>query len=162
MHITSTELTAGSLVVAIVAIIASVVSTRFAATSQRQLAREQFLIEQRTKTYVDLLAATAGKREGPIDNALYRMEGELTARIEAFASTEAYKAWTNFILASVRYEGSLRDDNEAKPAEYFPIWEHVKDELISQIRKDLGTPGPFTLSECSALTRKLSTDANDR
>ena len=66
MHITSTELTLGSLIVAIVAIfsLASVLSTRFAVSSQPQLAREQFLIEQRTKTYVDLLAATAGKREG--------------------------------------------------------------------------------------------------
>ncbi len=147
MHITSTELTLGPLVVAIVAIIATVLSTRFAASSQRQLAGEQFLIEQRTKTYVDLLAATAGKREGSIDNALYRMEGELTARIEAFASADAYKAWTNFILASVRYERSLHGDYEAKPAEYFPVWERVKDELVNQIRKDLGTPGPFTLSE---------------
>jgi hypothetical protein len=147
VHITSTELTIGSLVVAIVAIIASVVSTRFTVSGQRQLVREQFLIEQRTKTYVDLLSATGGKREGSIDSALYRMEGELTARIEAFASAEVYKAWTNFILASVRYEGSLHGDYEAKPAEYFPVWERVKDELVSQIRKDLGTPGPFTLSE---------------
>jgi hypothetical protein len=147
VHITSTELTLGSLVVAIVAIIASVFSTRLTATSQRQLAREQFLIEQRTKMYVDLLAATAGKREGPIDSALYKMEGELTARIDAFASAQAYKAWTNFVLASVQYERSLHGDYEVKPIEYFPVWERTKDELVNQIRKDLGTPGPFTLSE---------------
>jgi hypothetical protein len=147
VHITGAELTLGSLVVAIVAIIAGVLSSRFAASSQRQMAREQFLIEQRTKTYVDLLAATAGKREGSIDNALYRMGGELTARIEAFASAEAYKAWTNFIHASVRYERSLHGDYEVKPAEYFPVWEHTTDALVNQIRKDLGTPGPFTLSE---------------
>jgi hypothetical protein len=145
--VTSTELAIGSLVVAVVAIIAGVLSTRFTASSQRRQASEQFLIEQRTKTYLDMLAATTGKREGSIDSALYRMEGELTARIEAFASSEVHKAWTNYIVVTARYERSLRGDDEVQPAEYFPTWEHVKDVLISQIRHDIGTPGPFTLSE---------------
>jgi hypothetical protein len=137
----------GPLFVAALAVAATIVTTVMTGRSQRGLAREQYLIKQRTRTYVDIVAAT-GKYEGGIDQALYRISGRLSARMEVYAS---HKAWTKYVVASGMYE-KLMKTNDPRTASYFEVLEAAKDTLISQIRHDLGTPGPFILSHAERLT----------
>ncbi len=140
----------GSLFVAALAVAATIVTTVMTGRTQRGLAREQYLIKQRTRTYIDIVAAT-GKYEGGIGQALYRISGRLSARMEVYASHDAHKAWTKYVVASGMYE-KLMKTNDPRTASYFEVLEAAKDMLISQIRHDLGTPGPFILSHAERLT----------
>jgi hypothetical protein len=152
MHVTSDEIAAGSLVVAALAVIASVVTSRAANINQRKLAEEQYLREQRTKAYLDLLAVSCGKREGSIDAALTNIEGELEARLMAYASPDVYTTWTKYIVFTARYERMLvGQPSDESASDYFSTWEAAKDQLVRQIRSELGTPGSFNLSQVSKL-----------
>jgi hypothetical protein len=64
MHITSEEIGLASLLVAALAVIASFAAPMITGRSQRDLAREKYLIKQRTKTYLDAMALAASRREG--------------------------------------------------------------------------------------------------
>jgi hypothetical protein len=152
MHITSDEIAAGSLVVAGLAVIVSVVTSHAANTNQRRLAKDQYLREQLTKTYLDLLAVGCGKREGSVDAMLFSIEGDLSARLLAYASADVHKAWTKYVVCTARYERLLKGDRRREsPSDYFPTWEAAKDHLVAQVRSELGTRGPFVLSQVEKL-----------
>ena len=104
----------GSLFVAALAVAATIVTTVMTGRTQRGLAREQYLIKQRTRTYIDIVAAT-GKYEGGIGQALYRNSGRLSARMEVYASHDAHKAWTKYVVASGMYEKLMKTNDRAPP-----------------------------------------------
>ena len=157
MHVNALDIALASVIVAALAVVASLVTTVIAVRGQRALAREQHFRRQTAKTYLQLLSSISGYREGSIDAALAALPAMLSARMMAYASPGVYQAWTVYIVETKRYENTLRGPDAALSREVFPQLEKSKDRLIQLVRTELGNHGAFTLSQVERVPTTPST-----
>jgi hypothetical protein len=138
--ITSQELAAGSLLVAVVAIAANVVTSRSANKSQRLLAREQYQRDHLTDTYLDLLKALSARVElldepapqepgdwgqAPGESGLPDASADASFRVRmtAYASKKVFWLWGDFEEASDKLGavlGEYRRQHQGHPPDLTP------------------------------------------
>jgi hypothetical protein len=142
MHITSEEIALSSLLVVALAVVASFAAPVITSRSQRDLTREQYLIKQRTKTYLDAMTLAARHREGSEHGGL-AVTAPVNVRMSAYASHDAYNTWLGYLHLMAISEWRQDKENPKLRKELQKEVQAAEDAFIRQVRQDLGTPGPF-------------------
>jgi hypothetical protein len=161
VNISSQDLAAGSLLVAVVAIAANVVTSRSANKSQRLLAREQYQRDHLTDTYLDLLKAVS-TRTGLLDEPTPQEPGNweqepgesglpdvgadasFRARMTAYASPKVAWLWNDFEEAADKLGavlGEYRRQHQGQPPDLTPGTEQDPQVQAARTRWQTTTTG---------------------